>query len=308
MLDKLFFYLTVAFVKLSLALFIRRLADRASKMWRWFCDAFIVTLILYILTATIWFLITCDPMIAQWSLLYRGQMDELPYCLDTTLWGQILNIAHVLQGTLLLVSPVVILWKVTMEIKKKCRLFFIWGCGLVVVLFGLMRLLRSNFTADIFWSYTELLVWTSLDVTVGCVVISLPVLDAWLAAGARKALTKMGRTNGGGMNNSGYGNLDKNNSGFGMSRTMKSTRSTRTGASKGVGHDTPNDIGDAEEGFAHAHAHAHAHGKNSPVELTIMRTDEYAVQFSTVEEEEAGMYGAKAFVTPGVEKIHGIAK
>lgn len=264
-----------------------------------FCDFFLFTLAVYILAATLWFCFTCNPPQAQWDLLYRGQLDELPTCLDTTLWGELFNVTHVVQGVLLLTSPVVILWKVTMELKKKVRLFIIWGCGLLAVLFGLMRLLRMNFTSDIFWSYTELLIWTALDVTVGIVVISLPVLDAWLAAGARKAMTKMGRTNGGGMGMSGYGNLDKSTSGFGTSRTAKGVRTA--GTRRSMSHRMSKDHSESEEGLAD--------GKGSPMELTIMRTDEYAVRFSTVDEEEAGTgkFGAQACVTPGVEKFHGVA-
>lgn len=232
-------------------------------------------------------------------MLYRGQLEEPATCIDTRIWGELFNVAHVVQGVLLLVSPVVILWKVTMEIKKKVRLFFTWGCGLLAVLFGLIRMLRANFTADIFWSYTELLVWTALDITVGIVVISLPVLDAWLAASTRKAMTKMGRTNGGGMGKSGYGNLDKSKSGFGTSRTMKSVRTTSSRRS--VTHGTSRNCAESEESFADRNG--------SPVELTIMRTDEYAVRFSTVEEEEeAERYGTQACVTPGVERCQGIAR
>lgn len=294
-LDKVIFYVAVALCKTSLALFIRRLADRASKKWRWFCDFFLFTLALYILSASVWYCFSCNPPRAQWDLVYRGSEEEPAVCIDTTLWGELYNITHIVQGVILLVSPVVILWKVTMEIKKKMRLFFIWGCGLLAVLFGLMHMLRANFTADILWSYTELLIWTCLDITVGSVVISLPVLDAWLAAGARKALTKMGRTNNGGMSNSGYGNLDHSKSGFGGSRTTKSTRTvgSRRSMSRGPARDVD------EAGL---------NGKNSPMELHIMRTDEYAVRFSTVEEEDLERFGAQACVSPGTEKHHGIAR
>ncbi|CAN8100678.1 unnamed protein product [Discula destructiva] len=288
-LDKLIFYVTVALVKTSLALFIRRLADRASRMWRWFCDIFLFTLALYMLAATIWYCFTCDPPRAQWDLLYSGQAEEPATCIDPTTWGQLFNVAHVVQGVVLLISPVVILWKVQMEIKKKLRLFLIWGCGLLVVLFGLLRMLRANFTADIFWSYTSLLIWTALDVTVGMVVISLPVLDAWLAAGARKALTKMERASVSGIRKSTYGNLDNSKTGFGTSRTMKSVL---TIGSRRVSRGPSQDYAESEEGFAQ--------GKQSPMELTIMRTDEYAVRYSVAEDQNGGEFGTQACVSPGL--------
>lgn len=229
--------------------------------------------------AVFWFCFSCDPPRAQWDKLYSGAMAEPATCIDTSMQGKLLNVAHVVQGVILLSSPVVILWKVRMDAKKKMRLFFIWTVGLLVVLFGLMRLLRANFTSDITWTYTELLIWTALDVSVGIVVISLPVLDAWLAGGARKVMTKMGRTTKGGPGRSGYGNLER--SGFG---TVKSDR-----VAKSTTHDSSADS--AEVTLDH---------KGEPLELSIMRTDEYSVAFSK-RDTEAGMnYAAVDCVTPGL--------
>lgn len=199
--------------------------------------------------------------------------------------SEVLNIVHVVQGVILLSSPVIILWKVQMEIKKKMRLFFIWAVGLLVVLFGLLRMLRADFTSDVTWTYTELLIWTSLDVSVGIVVISLPVLDAWLAGGWRKAMTKMGRTtHGGGLGSSGYGNLDR--SGFG---TMQSHRTTGT---KSGGHGTSREYGESVEDIIDK--------KGGAMELTgIMRTDEYAVHFTSKDEEEH--VGVHSSVAPGMD-------
>lgn len=191
---------------------------------------------------------------------------------------------HVVQGVILLTSPFVILWKVRMELKKKIRLFMIWAAGLVVVLFGLMRMLNANFTSDVTWTYTHLLIWTSLDVSVGIVVISLPVLDAWLASRVRDAMTKMGRTtHAGGLGKNGYGNLDK--SGFG---TTKSSRSRATAnASTSRDYDESNeDMFDKKEG----------------IELSgIMRVDEYTVQFAPKDSREAGL-GGQSVVSPGIGK------
>lgn len=191
-----------------------------------------------------------------------------------------------------------------MEWKKKMRLFIIWGVGLLVVLFGLMRLLRADFTSDIMWTYTELLIWTSLDVSVGIVVISLPVMDAWLAGGWRKAMTKMGRTtNGGGLGKSGYGNLER--SGFG---TMKSSKSgnhsgLRSGVTATHSSTRTKEYAESDEAIFDQRDR-----KDGGMELAIMRTDEYAVQFSRVDEESlshserSDVYGAHACATPGAQQ------
>ncbi|TID20020.1 hypothetical protein E6O75_ATG07480 [Venturia nashicola] len=266
-LDKIVFYATVALIKTSLALFIRRLTTGISKKWRRFCDFFLLTLALYLVSATIWFLFTCDPLRAQWDLLYRGQLEETPSCIDGLLWGRIYNVAHVVQGVVLLLSPMVILWKVRIEIKKKIRLFFIWGCGLLAVLCGLMRMLDANFTSDIFWSYTQLLIWTALDVTVGIVVISLPVLDDMIAANVRKAILKTRKTNTGGRN--GYGHLDK-------SKTSRLGPPSTVRIANPIGPDRElgDDWNEVLPNRSEADQKLRCNAKDSPVELNIIRTVE----------------------------------
>ncbi|KAK8113642.1 hypothetical protein PG999_005711 [Apiospora kogelbergensis] len=190
--DKWMFYLTVGFAKLSLALFIRRLAQHISKFWRWFCDFFIFTLVVYIGLAVFWDVLSCTPIRSQWDRLYSGQLEEPGACYYGGIQGKFFNITHVVQGVMLLTSPVIILWRVRMDRAKKTRLFIIWASGTVAVLCGLMRLVRADFTSDLTWDYAELLIWTSLDVAIGIITISLPVLDAWLAGAWRDAVGRIG--------------------------------------------------------------------------------------------------------------------
>lgn len=215
-LDKWFFYVTVGFVKLSLAFFIRRLADRTSWWWRLFCNFFIVTIVVYIGLAVCWEILSCTPARAQWDRLYAGQLDEPMKCYLMGVQGKFFNYTHVFQGVTLLLSPMVILWSVKMERAKKIRLFVIWGTGTIAVLCGLMRVVRADYTADIMWDYTELLVWTSLDVCIGIITISLPVMDAWLANAWKGAVTRLG--------------IRSENHGTGYSRHYSHGTAVRTGS------------------------------------------------------------------------------
>lgn len=140
--DKFIFYITVGLIKISLTLFIRRLADRASAHWRWFCDIFLVTLVLYIATAIFWEVFSCMPQQAQWDKLFAGQMRHTATCQTVKLiqiQSAMLNITHVVQGVILLLSPMVILWEVRMDRHKKFRLFVMWGVGLIAVICGLCK-------------------------------------------------------------------------------------------------------------------------------------------------------------------------
>ncbi|KAH6646364.1 hypothetical protein BKA67DRAFT_696228 [Truncatella angustata] len=265
--DKPIFYVTVGLVKISLTLFIRRLADRSHKAWRWFCDFFLVTLVLYIAAAIFWELFTCNPASAQWDKLYAGSLDTAAVCLPTLTQGKVLNITHVVQGVILLCSPMVILWTVRMDRHKKTRLFVMWGVGLIAVLCGLMRHLRADFTADVMWDYTELLIWTALDVCIGVIVISLPVMDAYIAGAWRSAVTRLGgRTYGG--------------SKYGSSSNQKTPAASRYAHGTATSSTAPKKFSDSES-IEQIIQKGHNSGGNDTELNTIVRTDEYNVQYSS---------------------------
>lgn len=177
---------------MSIALFIRRLASGASRRWTWFCDIFLITTGAYMLVALFWLVLTCYPMQAQWSLYARGAIEPLPRCLDTISQGRILSGIHVAQGMILLTSPIVILWTIQMDRAKKRRLFVVWAVGGITVLGGLLRQVRPLVHRDMTWDYVEVLAWTSLDLALGTVTASLPVLDGMLSNAWHRAMTSIG--------------------------------------------------------------------------------------------------------------------
>jgi hypothetical protein len=189
---KITFYQAVSLIKISIALFIRRLASGASRRWRWFCDVFLVTTGAYMLVAFLWLIFTCYPVQAQWSLYARGAIEPLPSCLDTISQSRILSGVHVAQGMILLTTPIVILWTIQMDRAKKIRLFVVWAVGGITVLGGLLRQVRPLIHRDMTWDYVEVLAWTSLDLALGIVTASLPVLDGMLSNAWHRAMTSIG--------------------------------------------------------------------------------------------------------------------
>ncbi|KAF9691265.1 hypothetical protein EKO04_010696 [Ascochyta lentis] len=189
---KIAFYQAVSLVKISIALFIRRLASGASRRWRWFCDIFLATVGAYMLLALFWLLFTCSPIQGQWSLHTRGISEQLPQCLDTISQGRILSGLHVAQGMVLLSAPIVILWTVQMDRAKKTRLFVFWAVGGITVIGGLLRQVRPLVHQDMTWDYVEVLAWTSLDLALGTVTASLPVLDGMLSNVWHRAMSSVG--------------------------------------------------------------------------------------------------------------------
>jgi hypothetical protein len=51
---KYIFYPAVGLTKISIALFVRRIADRASKPWRILADIFIGTVVAFIIASVFW--------------------------------------------------------------------------------------------------------------------------------------------------------------------------------------------------------------------------------------------------------------
>ncbi|KAJ0154183.1 hypothetical protein CTA2_13037 [Colletotrichum tanaceti] len=196
------FYVAVGMIKLSIAIFVRRLAaDRLSlgRRWRVSCDVFVASVVAYVLLAVFFNLFACDPPAAQWDLALRGRLDPMPTCVDPRLQAKMLSGIHVAQGLVLLFVPIVVLWKkVRMQTAKKVRLFAIWTVGGVTVLGGLLRQLRPTMTNDFTWDYVEVLVWTCLDLSLGILTASLPVLDGLLEKYWRKAKSTVTSTHGGG--------------------------------------------------------------------------------------------------------------
>jgi hypothetical protein len=191
---KILFYVTVGLIKISIALFIRRLADKVSSRWRWFCDIFIASVVGYVLLALFWLVFSCDPLDAQWSLSSRGSHSVAPKCVDNILQARVLSGLHVAQGLLLLSAPLIILWTIQMARSKKIRLFVYWVVGGICVIGGLLRQIRTRIDADMTWAYVDYLGTTCLDIVFGLLMASLPILDGAFADIWRKTVMTIGRT------------------------------------------------------------------------------------------------------------------
>ncbi|KAJ1333144.1 hypothetical protein MN608_03134 [Microdochium nivale] len=180
------FYVTVGLTKLSITLFVRRMVDRTSRRWRIFLDILLATMVAYIALAVLWNLFGCNPINAYWDLEVRGR-PEPPVCTDFDLQSRVLATVHVAQGIVLLSTPIAFLWKVRINLAKKVRLYVIWIIGALAISGGILRELRLDRSWDISWNYTEILVWTSIELTLELLVASLPVLDSALVSSWHKA-------------------------------------------------------------------------------------------------------------------------
>lgn len=176
---QIIFYIAVGLIKISITLFIRRIVDCISRFWTVVTDVFLAVEVAYVLLAIFWQALLCRPPRASWDRWFAGSLGEPASCLDNTLAVRTLRVAHLVLGVLLLLTPVVILWSVRMRWQKKARLFLIWAAGALSVIGGLLQQLQT-ISKDSTWGYTDILVWTCLDLCMGTVTASLPVMDGWL--------------------------------------------------------------------------------------------------------------------------------
>ncbi|KAK7439215.1 hypothetical protein Landi51_11192 [Colletotrichum acutatum] len=191
------FFAAVGMIKLSIAIFMRRLADRLPRWWRIACDIFVGSTLAYILLAIFLNVFACSPPAAQWNLVIRGRRESAPSCIDIDIQSKILTGFHVAQGLILMTAPAVILLKIRMGMAKKVRLFAIWMIGGLAVLSGLLHQILPPVTNDYTWDYTEALIWACLDLSLGIVTASLPVLDSLMEEYWRRAKTTMVKSYGG---------------------------------------------------------------------------------------------------------------
>ncbi|KZL78414.1 integral membrane protein [Colletotrichum tofieldiae] len=192
---RLLYYPTVGIIKISITLFIRRLVDTAYRTWKIVADVFLGTLVAYVLLAVFWSIFICNPPRAVWDREFGGSLAEPATCGNQFLSAKVLSIIHVVQSVLLLATPIIILWSVRIDRGKKIRLFIIWAAGGLTVTGGLLQQIQTFTSPDIFWEYTVILRWTVLDISMGIVTASLPVLDAAIMGSWRAAKSTLGISN-----------------------------------------------------------------------------------------------------------------
>ncbi|KAL4728080.1 hypothetical protein ACLX1H_004801 [Fusarium chlamydosporum] len=255
---KIIFYVAVGLIKVSITLFVRRLADRASKRWKIFSDIFLATVVIYILIAIFWTVFSCRPLGTAWDKRYAGSLEEAPVCVDSVFQNKFLSSMHVAQSIVLLLAPIIILWYVKINKAKKARLFFIWLVGGTTVLGGLLQQTMITITNDSCWQYTSAMRWTVMDLTFGTLAASLPVLDAAIMGTWSSIKTKIG--------------------------TSGSHSRSRTQGWTDLEHDTRNTTTVRRATAADSDSIENIMGKDKGMEMGILRTDEVEL---TYDEETA---------------------
>lgn len=262
------YYASVGLIKLSIALFLRRLVHQASKPWKIFCDVFLVTVVIY----TLWCFSTfmhCMPVKSTWSTEYTGHLPHNRTCLDKKINAKWMSIIHVTQGVILLCSPIIMLWKTRMGLGKKIRLFSIWFSGAVTVMGGLLSMMLQTVSIDGTWDYTFIIAWAAIDICFGMLTASMPVLDAFIVDAWHKTTQKI--------TDSIHMSKVENQGPQGGDSVVRSWKDTSAaGAGTGSGVTSRVASSESQEHFVQNQA------METEMEMGILRTTDVEVRYSSV--------------------------
>ncbi|GME62570.1 hypothetical protein GTA08_BOTSDO13540 [Neofusicoccum parvum] len=190
---KILFFTSVGIIKISITLFNRRLTGMASRIWRILNDVFLFLLTAYTLLALFWTVFQCSPPPAMWNKIYSGKLAAPATCWSTPVISNVLSTIHVVMDFCLLMTPIIVLWKVKLPTSTKIRLYLVFSTGAVSCVGSVLRqLAQQKIKLDVTWGYTGILTWTLVDLTFGLLTASLPVLvglipSAWRSVSNRGA-------------------------------------------------------------------------------------------------------------------------
>lgn len=133
------FYIAVGLIKISIALFNRRLTGLTSRKWMIFHNIMLGLLVSFIVSAILLEVFRCHPLLGSWNMKSYGIKDQPVSCIPITQYGLALNIIHVILDFALLSVPVVVFCKMKMNMSKRIRLIFLFSIGCVSVIGSVNR-------------------------------------------------------------------------------------------------------------------------------------------------------------------------
>lgn len=114
----------VAAIKLTILLFLERIASPNSKM-KWFTRFGIISCILFYTGSLFRIAFICSPIEKAWNIALPG------HCLDITVMGYAVPIFNVISDFYILLVPLPFLWNLKMETRRKMRLMLVFSVGLL---------------------------------------------------------------------------------------------------------------------------------------------------------------------------------
>lgn len=137
-------YVPLAFVKISIVCFYMRLTSLSSRAWMIFHWVLLFLCSSLLITSVCLITFQCHNITAYWDPKRYATWDHPPECLPLYGIVKALNGWHILTDATLLISPIVMLWRVQMKFTKKLRVWSIGLVGCVNIVLSVCRIQSNN--------------------------------------------------------------------------------------------------------------------------------------------------------------------
>lgn len=185
-LSTLFYFMTTALVKISIALFNRRLTGISSRKWTIAEGVFVLILTLYFFASIFTELFICWPLGLEFDIYKLGALDDsIPFrCGNLRQVFLGLSSVHIITDMALLSVPLIIVARLkSMSKSKKIRLMILFSIGFVSMVGGVTRMVhvvKIDKDLDRTWIYNKYNTWALVDLTFGITAASLPVFNSFI--------------------------------------------------------------------------------------------------------------------------------
>ncbi|KAG5997598.1 hypothetical protein E4U43_002605 [Claviceps pusilla] len=166
------YILNMMFVKLSIGVFLLRLA--AKKLYIWIIRIALVTITIWSLGLFIWDIFQCTPIQKQWD--YRITTGTCASVDEILTVAYALSVMTVLTDWFFALIPIFMLWGVKMTTQAKVTVFMILSLGIFASIATLIRLkflTEIQLTDDILFRPTNASIWSLVEVGVAITASSL---------------------------------------------------------------------------------------------------------------------------------------
>ncbi|KAL2753900.1 hypothetical protein ACRALDRAFT_2043034 [Sodiomyces alcalophilus JCM 7366] len=160
------------FIKLSIGIFLLRLAP--SKVYIWTIYISLAIVCIWSIVLFFWSIFQCSPIEAQWDYTLPDGRCVSPEEVVAAAYS--LSVMTILSDWLYALLPIPMIWKVQMSTVAKISVVVLLGLGIFASIATLIRLkFLSNLTdlEDILFAGTDAMVWTLVEPGVAIVAASL---------------------------------------------------------------------------------------------------------------------------------------
>ncbi|KAG5979958.1 hypothetical protein E4U55_004539 [Claviceps digitariae] len=166
------YVLNMMFVKLSIGLFLLRIATQKSYIWA--IRIVLVIITLWSIGLFIWDIFQCSPIQKQWD--YRITTGTCAGADEVLVAAYALSVMTVLTDWFFALIPIPMLWGVKMSTQAKATVIVILSLGIFASIATMIRikfLTEIELTDDILFRPTDASVWTLVEVGVAITASSL---------------------------------------------------------------------------------------------------------------------------------------